>query len=125
MSDYYAGSINSFKTTKMVEKIKSFETIICNNENEALILERNLIQKYKPFYNVCLLDDRKYPYINLFLDKNGLSISLKYTVKQESKHNLFYGPYLNNGNSKIILNFLKSECFYKNGLPIKKESLEF
>ena len=125
MSDYFAGSINSFKTTKMVAKIHQYETIICNNENEALILERNLIQKYKPFYNVCLLDDRKYPYINLLLNKKGLSISLKYTVKQESKYNLFYGPYLNNGNSKIILNFLKSECFYNHGLPIQKETPEF
>ena len=125
MSDYFTGSINSFKTTKMIEKIYQYETIICNNENEALILERNLIQKYKPFYNVCLLDDRKYPYINISLNKNELSIALKYTVKQESKYNLFYGPYLNNGNSKIILNFLKSECFYNKGLPIKKETFKF
>ena len=39
MTQYFNGSINSFKTIKMVEKIKDYEIIICNNENEALILE--------------------------------------------------------------------------------------
>ena len=125
MLQYFSGSINSFKTVKMVEKINDYDIIITNNENEALILERNLIQKYKPFYNVCLLDDRKYPYINLNLNKKELSISTKYIVKNENKYNLFYGPYLNNGSSKIIFNFLKSECFYEQGIPIKNESYEY
>ncbi len=125
MSQYFSGSINSFKTVKMVNKIKDYETIVCNNENEALILERNLIQKHKPFYNVCLLDDRKYPYININIDKTKLSILTKYIVKSENKYNLFYGPYLNNGSSKIIFNFLKSECLYEKGIPIKNESYEF
>lgn len=125
MSQYFSGTINSFKTSKMVDKIKGYETIICNNENEALILERNLIQKYKPFYNVCLLDDTKYPYINIFFNKKELLISLKYSVRSEGKYNLYYGPYLNNGGSKIILNFLRRECFYKDGLPIRQETPEF
>ncbi|MDK2819914.1 MAG: excinuclease ABC subunit C, partial [Mycoplasmataceae bacterium] len=125
MQQYFAGSINSFKTTKMVSKIFDYETIVCNNEREALILERNLIQKYKPFYNVCLLDDRKYPYINISLVKNILSINLKYVVKSESKYNFFYGPYINNGSSKVILNFLKRECLYNNGLPTKNNDIKF
>ncbi len=125
MNQYFSGVINSFKTIKMVEKINSFETIVCNNENEALILERNLIQKYKPFYNVCLLDDKRYPYINVSINKNELLINLKYSVHSESKYNVFYGPYLNNGNSKIILNFLKRKCFYFEGLPIKRKNHEF
>lgn len=125
MTQYFNGTINSFKTTKMVEKISNYETIICNNENEALLLERNLIQKYKPFYNICLMDDRKYPYINIMLNKKGLFISTKYIVNKENKYNLFYGPYLNNGSSKVILNFLKSQCLYREGLLVKKESFAF
>lgn len=125
MQQYFSGSINSFKTSKMISKIFDYETIVCHNEREALILERNLIQKYKPFYNVNLLDDRKYPYINISLTKKILSINLKYVVKSEHKYNFFYGPYINNGSSKVILDFLKRECLYSNGLPIKNKNIEF
>ncbi|MGL5617481.1 MAG: GIY-YIG nuclease family protein [Metamycoplasmataceae bacterium] len=125
MTQYFNGTINSFKTTKMVEMINDFEFIICNNENEALLLERNLISKYKPFYNISLMDDRKYPYINILLDKTGLSISIKFIVNTENKNNLYYGPFINNGSSKIMLNFLRSECLYEKGLPIKKATNEF
>ncbi|MGL5732957.1 MAG: excinuclease ABC subunit UvrC [Metamycoplasmataceae bacterium] len=125
MTQYFNGTINSFKTTKMVELIRDFEFIICNNENEALLLERNLISKYKPFYNISLMDDRKYPYINIHLDKTGLSISIKFIVSNENKNNLYYGPYINNGSSKIMLNFLRSECLYEKGLPVKKANIEF
>ena len=119
------GTINSFKTIKMVQKIAAYETIICNNETEALILERNLIQKYTPFYNICLLDDKKYPYINLLLNDKELLITLKYNVRSENKHNVYFGPYSNNGGSKQILDFLKSEYLFRDGLPIKNEKYDF
>ncbi|MGL6125124.1 MAG: excinuclease ABC subunit UvrC [Metamycoplasmataceae bacterium] len=125
MSQYFNGTINSFKTKKMVQKISNYETIICNNENEALLLERNLIHKYKPFYNILLMDDKRYPYINIMLDNKGLSITIKFIVNNENKNNLFYGPYPNNGSSRAILNFLKSECLYHKGLPVKGSSNEF
>lgn len=125
MSQYFSGTINSFKTIKMVQKIAAYETIICNNETEALILERNLIQKYKPFYNICLLDDKKYPYINLLLNDKELLITLKYNVRSENKHNVYFGPYSNNGGSKQILDFLKSEYLFRDGLPIKNEKYDF
>ncbi|MGL5205574.1 MAG: excinuclease ABC subunit UvrC [Metamycoplasmataceae bacterium] len=125
MTQYFNGTINSFKTTKMVETIRDFDFIICNNENEALLLERNLIAKYKPFYNISLMDDRKYPYINILLDKTGLSISIKFIVNNENSNNLYYGPYINNGSSKIMLNFLRSECLYEKGLPVKNEKMDF
>ncbi|MGL5643724.1 MAG: GIY-YIG nuclease family protein, partial [Metamycoplasmataceae bacterium] len=125
MTQYFNGTINSFKTKKMVELITDFDFIICNNENEALLLERNLISKYKPFYNISLMDDRKYPYINISIDKTGLSISVKFIVNNENKNNLYYGPYINNGGSKIMLNFLRSECLYEKGLPVRKAGPEF
>ena len=49
----------------MVENIADFEYIITNNEMEALILECNLIKKYRPYYNILMRDDKTYPYIKI------------------------------------------------------------
>ena len=51
------------KVAKMVENADHFETIITENEKEALVLEMNLIHKYYPRYNILLKDDSHYPYI--------------------------------------------------------------
>ncbi len=53
------------KVQTMVQHIKEFEYIITDSEMEALLLECNLIKKYRPFYNVLLKDDKAYPYIKI------------------------------------------------------------
>ena len=53
------------KVKSMVEHIEEFEYIITDSEMEALILECNLIKKYKPKYNILLRDDKTYPYIKV------------------------------------------------------------
>ncbi|MGL4343468.1 MAG: GIY-YIG nuclease family protein [Metamycoplasmataceae bacterium] len=119
VKQYFKGTINSYKTSKMVSLINSIDFFITKNEKDALILERNLIEKHKPNYNVLLLDDKKYPYINIALKKE-LEISIKYIYKPE-KNSLFFGPFPRGFNFKNILNLLISECFFENGLPINKK----
>lgn len=118
---YFQDSVNSYKTAKMLEKINSVETIITNTEIEALILERNLIDKYKPFYNVLLLDDKKYPYIFLRLTNNQLEIKIKYFF-QKDKNGLYYGPFPIGYGISHVLRFLERECFFENGLPINRKT---
>ena len=63
---YFQSSKNhSSKVKSMVKNIDKFEYIITDSELEALILECNLIKKYKPKYNVLLRDDKTYPYIKV------------------------------------------------------------
>ncbi len=49
----------------MVRKIADIDIIVVNSELEALILEMNLIKEHRPFYNVRLKDDKRYPYIKI------------------------------------------------------------
>ena len=63
VSSYFSGSINSFKTAHMVERIASIDTIVVESELEALILEANLIKQHLPPYNIRLTDDKDYLYI--------------------------------------------------------------
>ena len=68
VSQYFQDSKNhAAKTREMVKHIAEFEYINCGSEMEALILECNLIKKYKPKYNILLRDDKTYPYIKVTL----------------------------------------------------------
>ena len=64
VSSYFTGAHDT-KTSKMVSLVDDFDIIITSTEREALILEINLIKKYKPRYNILFMDDKSYPYIKL------------------------------------------------------------
>ncbi len=77
----------------MVKNIRSFEYIITDSETEALILECNLIKRYKPKYNVLLRDDKTYPYIKVTTNEDfPRVIKVRKVAKDKAK---YFGPYTN------------------------------
>ena len=81
------------KVIAMVRQITDFEYIIVDNEVEALILESNLIKKYRPKYNILLKDDKQYPYIKVTLnEKYPRVIKTRRVLKDGAK---YFGPYPN------------------------------
>ena len=77
----------------MVKNIKSFEYIITDSELEALILECNLIKKYRPKYNVLLRDDKTYPYIKVTVNEDYPRVlKVRRVLKDKAK---YFGPYTN------------------------------
>ena len=62
VSSYFSKN-NNPKNSIMVSKAVDIETMVVNNEVEALLVESNMIKKYKPKYNITLKDDKSYPYI--------------------------------------------------------------
>lgn len=66
VTQYFGSHTNhTAKVIKMVENVNSFETIICDTEYEALMLENSLIKQYQPKYNILLKDDKGYHYIKI------------------------------------------------------------
>ena len=55
----------NFKTQKLVEKIASIEFVLTDNEEEAFLLESNLIKRYRPAYNIELKDQQRYTYLRI------------------------------------------------------------
>ena len=77
----------------MVSHIEDFETIITDNELEALILECNLIKKHHPKYNIMLRDDKTYPYLKITLNEQYPRLTTtRRVIKDGSK---YFGPYTN------------------------------
>ncbi len=83
------------KVFALIRHIADIETIITSGETEALILESNLIKKYKPRYNVILKDDKRYP--SLRLDTGHPYPNLEMVRKPQKDGALYFGPYTSSG----------------------------
>ena len=90
VKSYFTGAHNT-KTTKLVSEIVDFSYVITRTEQESLVLEMNLIKQYSPKYNIRLMDDKTYPYIELTKEKYP---KLQIVRRKKPKGRLF-GPYPN------------------------------
>ena len=104
VSSYFQSTKSHNQKTKiLVSKIEDFEILLTSNENEALILECNLIKKYSPEYNILLKDDKTYPYIEITNDKYPqLGISRKRKLKTH-----LFGPYTSAHYLKYFLSTVR------------------
>lgn len=96
----YFRSIDSHtpKVRAMVSKVSYFEYIVTGTELEALVLECNLIKKYRPKYNILLKDDKGYPYIKVNMQKDYPNIEIVRVLKNDGAK--YFGPYIGKGTIK-------------------------
>ena len=92
------------KTGSLALEIADIESILVDNEREALALEHNLIKQYKPKFNVMLRDDKTYPYIKLTLAEKYPRVYFTRKVKKDGA--LYFGPYFPAGLARRILHFV-------------------
>ncbi len=79
------------KIPLMMQLVKSFDYIVVESEHEALVLERNLIGQYHPYFNVDYKDDKSYPYIAV--THGDLFPAIKYTREKHKPGTRYFGPY--------------------------------
>ena len=94
------------KVRAMVEKIAEFETIVTSSEVEALILECNLIKKYRPRYNIMLKDDKTYPFLKVTVNEDFPRIYV--TRRQQRDGAKYYGPYADVGAMHDTVKLLRT-----------------
>ncbi len=92
VNSYFVGKKDSPKLQVMVPQIVRVECIVVNTEVEALILESELIKKYKPKYNVLLKDDKKFPYF-LITDEEYPRITVVRKANKNKLKGKYFGPY--------------------------------
>jgi excinuclease ABC subunit C len=91
-SYFHSSSRNGdLKTRQLVKRITDIEWIVVGSELEALILEMNLIKKYRPYYNVRLKDDKRYPYIKVHWSDPFPKLTVTRQMVDDGSR--YFGPY--------------------------------
>ncbi len=99
------------KTLKMMELATNIDYYLTDTEVEALILESNLIKKYKPPYNIDLKDDKAFKYI--FIHKDINNIYIVGTSRKKTKKGSYFGPYPSGEAIKTVLRDLRRLLPYR------------
>jgi len=105
VSSYFRGSTASPKQQAMVVKITAIEVTVTHTEGAALLLESQQIKRYKPRYNICLRDDKSYPYIFISSYHDYPQITFHRGAKK--KRGKYFGPYPSAGAVKETLKLLQ------------------
>lgn len=121
VSSYFNKVHDNNKTRVLVKQIRDIKYIVVNSEEDALLLENNLIKQYRPRYNVLLKDDKTYPSIVV---KNEYFPRVYQTRNITRDGSQYYGPYPSVYTAKVMLQMIKElypirTCKY----PLTPESI--
>lgn len=96
------------KIPLMMQLVASFDYIVVESEHEALVLERELIAQYHPYFNVDYKDDKSYPYIAI--TRGDLFPAIKYTRERHRPDTRYYGPYTDSRAARETIDTLRKVC---------------
>ncbi len=112
LRSYFAKSANlPGKIRQMVRRVAEFEYIVAESEQEALLLECNLIKQNKPPYNARLKDDKSYPFIKVDLTESFPQVYITRTVKRDGSR--YFGPFASASSVRRTLALLKKLFPYR------------
>ena len=93
------------KIPLLVDAIESFEYIVVENEHESLVLEKNLINQYSPYFNADFKDDKSYPFIALTM--GDMFPAIKYTREKHKKQTRYFGPYTDSRAARTMVDAVR------------------
>ena len=104
-SYFGAPSSLSNKVQRLVAKIHDFEFVVTNSEQEALILECNMIKRYTPRYNVRLKDNKTFPYLKIDSNEDWPRVYITRQVQKDGAR--YFGPFASAGSVRRTLRLIK------------------
>jgi len=93
------------KLRRMLSRVSTLDFMVTDSDQEALILECNLIKKHRPRYNVRLKDDKTYPYLKISIQEDWPRIYITRRVEKDGSR--YFGPYASAASVRKTLNLLK------------------
>ena len=96
------------KIPLMMQLVASFDYVVVGTEHEALVLERELIAQYHPYFNVDYKDDKSYPYIAI--TKGDVFPAIKYTREKHRPDTRYFGPYTDSRAARETIDTLRKVC---------------
>ena len=126
VTSYFNAGVDK-KARQIVKEAVRLEFIVTKNEVEALILEANLIKRYKPVYNVLLKDDKQYPFLKITNEEYPMLIFTRRVLDDGAT---YYGPYPSAGSVRKVQDLIATlfPLRQNSGLPFqprKKPCLRF
>jgi excinuclease ABC subunit C len=106
VSSYFSKTHDNRKTAILVRNIAEIKHMIVQSEQDALLLENNLIKKYKPRYNIQLKDDKSFPWICVKNEAFPRVFKTRELIRDGSK---YYGPYTSIYTVRTMMELFKSE----------------
>ena len=104
VTSYFTKNQENAKTRILVKQIVNIKHIVVNTETDALLLENNLIKKYKPKYNILLKDDKTYPWICIKKERFPRVFMTRRYLKDGSE---YFGPYTSIKTVRVLLDLIK------------------
>jgi len=104
-SYFSAGQKLSLKLERMVARVNDFDFFVTASEQEALILELNLIKRHRPHYNVRLKDDKTFPYLKIDINEDWPRVHI--TRRLEENGGRYFGPFASAKSVRQTLKVLK------------------
>jgi excinuclease ABC, C subunit len=105
VSSYFSKTFTSYKTHELVQRIRRIEFTIVNSEQDAFLLENNLIKQFQPRFNINLKDDKTYPYIVI---KNEPFPRIFLTRRQIDDGSQYLGPFTSVARVRELLDFVRA-----------------
>ena len=92
IKSYFTGTASDRKTSQLVRRIDDLDYILTETEAQALVLEANLIKKYRPKYNILLKDDKQFPFIKITADEDFPRLFVTRNLQKDGSR--YFGPYI-------------------------------
>ena len=105
LKSYVSEKNHIIRTERMLSQTKKIEITTTSNESEALLLEANLIKKYKPKFNILLRDDKSFPFI--FIGNNEKWPQIKKHRGKKTKEGFFFGPFASAGSANWTIKMIQ------------------
>ena len=105
LKSYVSEKNHIIRTERMLAKTKKLEITTTSNESEALLLEANLIKKYKPRFNILLRDDKSFPFI--FISNKDNWPQIKKHRGKKNKEGFFFGPFASAGSANWTIKMIQ------------------
>ena len=105
MKQYVTLQDDRQKIPLMMQLVAGFDYVVVDTEHEALVLERNLIGQYHPYFNVDFKDDKSYPFIAI--TKGDLYPAIKYTRERHKPGTRYFGPYTDSRAARDTIDTLR------------------
>lgn len=120
VASYFSGSQRlTGKTLTLIGEVRHVDYVVAKSERDALVIERRLISRYKPIYNVMWKDDKSYPYLALTMGEDFPRLFL--TRKKKRDGTIYFGPYPSVSGIKALLRW----AWRKKLFPLRPCDIDF